>query len=61
MEHTENQRTSIWMRIGAVVVIVVAAWVLLKVVIGILSAVALTAAVVLALLGIVWAMTVLRR
>ena len=45
----------------AVVVLAVAAWVLMKLVIGVLTTIAWIVAVVVALAGIAWALTVLRR
>lgn len=61
MERTEKASTSLWMRALAVLVLAAAAWILLKMVIGVLTAVAWIAAVVVAVVGVLWAMTVLRR
>jgi Flp pilus assembly protein TadB len=52
----QDARPSILTRLIALVVLVVAAWVLLKIVIGIVAGVATVVAVVLALVGIVWAL-----
>jgi hypothetical protein len=49
-------RPSILTRLLALVVLVVAAWVLLKVVIGIVAGLSTLIVVVLALVGIVWAL-----
>jgi hypothetical protein len=43
-------------RVAALVVLVVAAWVLLKIVLGLLAGVATVIVVVLAIVGIVWAL-----
>jgi hypothetical protein len=45
----------------AVIVLVVAAWFLFKVVIGIVTAVAWIAAIVVGIVAVFWAMAVLRR
>ena len=45
----------------AVVALLVAAWVLFKVVIGVVTAVAWIAVVVLAVMAVLWAMSVLSR
>jgi hypothetical protein len=47
---------SLLTRFLALVVLVVAAWVLLKIVIGVLAGVATVIVVVLAIFGIVWAL-----
>jgi hypothetical protein len=51
-----EERPSIISRLIALAVLVVAAWVLLKVVIGVLAGVATVVVVVLALIGVVWAL-----
>jgi hypothetical protein len=45
----------------AVVVLLVAAWILFKVVIGVVAAVAWIAVIVLAVMAVLWAMSVLHR
>jgi hypothetical protein len=45
----------------AVVALLVAAWILFKVVIGVVTAVAWIVVVVLAVMAVLWAMSVLRR
>ena len=45
----------------ALVVMVVAAWILLKVVIGVVTTVAFFAAIVVGVLAVIWALSVLRR
>jgi hypothetical protein len=47
---------SLLTRFIALVVLVVAAWVLLKIVIGVLAGVATVVVVVLAIFGVVWAL-----
>jgi membrane associated rhomboid family serine protease len=44
-----------------VLIIAVAAWILLKVIIGVLSAVAWVVAIAVAVVGVLWALSVLRR
>ena len=61
MESARSSRSSLWIRVVAVVVLAVAAWVLLKLFIGVLTTIAWIVAVVVALAGIAWALTVLRR
>lgn len=61
MESTRSSRSSLWIRVLAVVVLAVAAWVLLKLVIGVLTTIAWIVAVIVALVGIAWALSVLRR
>jgi hypothetical protein len=56
---TESQGSSLLMRVLAIVVLAVAAWVLLKIVIGVLASIATLVAVVLAIAAIVWAIRVL--
>lgn len=60
MDFTRNAR-SLWIRLLAVVVLAVAAWVLLKLIVGALTTVAWIVAVVIALAGIAWALNFLRR
>ena len=45
----------------AVVALLVAAWILFKVVIGVVTAVAWVVVVVLAVMAVLWAMSILRR
>jgi hypothetical protein len=45
----------------AVVALLVAAWILFKVVLGVVTAVAWVVVVVLAVMAVLWAMSVLRR
>jgi hypothetical protein len=45
----------------AVVALLVAAWILFKVVIGVVTAVAWIAVIVVAVMAVLWAMSVLRR
>jgi hypothetical protein len=52
----EKTGPSLLTRFIALVVIVVAAWVLLKIVIGVLAGLATVIVVVLAIFGIVWAL-----
>ena len=52
----EHAGPSLLTRFIALVVLVVAAWVLLKIVIGLLAGVATIIVVVLAIFGIVWAL-----
>lgn len=61
MDSTTDSRPSLWLRLLAVIVIAVAAWLLLKMLIGVLTTVAWLAATVVALVGIAWALRVLRR
>ncbi len=49
------------MKALAVVVVLVAAWILFKVVIGVVAAVAWIVVVVLGIFAILWALSVLRR
>jgi hypothetical protein len=57
----EKTGPSLLSRVVAVAIIAVAAWLLLKVVIGVVVAVAWTAAAILAVIGVIWAVAVLRR
>lgn len=61
MDSTSNSRSSLWIRLLAVVVLAVAAWLMLRLIIGVLTTVAWVVAVVVALAGIFWAVRVLRR
>jgi hypothetical protein len=45
----------------AVVVLLIAAWILFKVVIGVVSAVAWVVVIVLAVMAVLWAMSILSR
>ncbi|CAA9462302.1 MAG: hypothetical protein AVDCRST_MAG38-224 [uncultured Solirubrobacteraceae bacterium] len=51
----------LWVRMIAVLVLAAAAWILLKMVVGVLTTLAWIAAVVIAVLGVMWALSVLRR
>lgn len=61
MDSTSNSRSSLWIRLLAVVVLAVAAWLMLRLIIGVLTTVAWVVAVLVALAGIFWAVRVLRR
>jgi hypothetical protein len=61
MERIEGSRSPLWMRALAVAVLAVAAWVLFKLVIGVLTAVAWVAVAVVGVVGVLWALSVLRR
>jgi hypothetical protein len=61
MEPTEKPGPSILTRAIAVLIVAVAAWILLKVIIGVLSAVAWVVAIAVAVVGVLWALSVLRR
>lgn len=52
----QEARPSILTRLVALIVLVVAAWILLKVVIGVLAGLSTLIVVVLAIVGIVWAL-----
>jgi len=54
MNETES-KTSIWGRLIALLVLAVAAWVLFKIVIGTVVAIAWTAAAIVAVLAVLWA------
>jgi hypothetical protein len=56
----EQTGPSFGRRVLAIIVIAIAAWVLLKIVISLAAAVASTVAVVLAIIGIFWAVRTLR-
>jgi hypothetical protein len=56
---TESRGSSLLMRFLAIVVLAVAAWVLLKIVIGVLASIATLVAVVVAIAAIIWAIRVL--
>jgi hypothetical protein len=58
-EKSENPGPSFGMRILAAVVLAVAAWFLLKIIIGIVAGVAWFVAVVVALIAVVWAVRTL--
>ena len=49
------------MKAIALVALLIAAWVLFKVVIGVVAAVAWVVVIVLAIMAVLWAMSVLRR
>ncbi len=56
---TENTSSPFLMKVLAIVVLAVAAWFLLKVVIGIVAGLATIVAVVLAIVAVVWAVRTL--
>ena len=56
---SQSRSASLLSRFFAVVVLAVAAWVLLKIVIGVLASIATAVAVILAIAAIVWAIRVL--
>ena len=58
MERTGPSFTS---RVVAVLILAVAAWLLFRVVIGIIAGVAWMVAAIVAVLGVLWALSVLRR
>jgi hypothetical protein len=55
MEETTEKKASIGSRIVAILVLAVAAWVLFKIVIGTVVAIAWTAAAIVAVVAILWA------
>jgi hypothetical protein len=57
--HDTQGRPSLAMRALAIVVLAVAAWILLKIVIGVLAGLATGLVVILALVAIVWAVRTL--
>ena len=61
MERIENSGSPLWTRVLAVVVLAAAAWIAFKLIIGVLSAIAWTVVAVVAVIGVVWALSVLRR
>ena len=61
MPHDEDVRPSMKSRLVALLVLAVAAWLLLKVVIGVITAVAWFVAVVVVIAGVIWAVSVLRH
>ena len=61
MEEIHDTRSPLWTRVLAVAVLALAAWVMLKLVIGVITTVAWVAAVVIAVVGVLWALSVLRR
>ena len=58
MEHTGS---SIGSRILAVLVLAVAAWLLLKVVLSVITGIAWTVGAVVLVVGVLWALSTLRR
>ena len=58
---TESSKPSLASRAIAVVVLAVAAWLLLKVVIGVVVAVAWTVAAIVAVIAVFWAIRTLTR
>ena len=59
MSTSSPSSSSLGKRALAILVLVVAAWILLKVVIGVVTAVATVIAVVLAIVAVIWAIRVL--
>ena len=57
---SEKTGSSFGMKLLAILILVVAAWFLLKVVIGLIAGVAWLIAVVLAIVGVLWAWNTLR-
>jgi hypothetical protein len=57
----ERTGTTLGMRALAVLVLAIAAWLLLKVVISVVAGLAWTVAAVVLVVGVIWAMSVLRR
>jgi hypothetical protein len=57
----ETSKSSITSRLIAVVILGVAAWVLLKIVIGVVVAVAWTVAAIVAVIAVFWALRTLTR
>jgi membrane associated rhomboid family serine protease len=57
---TEKTGSSFGMKLLAILILVIAAWFLLKVVIGLIAGVAWLIAVVLAVVGVLWAWNTLR-
>ena len=57
---TEKTGSSFGMKLLAILILAVAAWFLLKVVIGLIAGVAWIIAVVLAVVGVLWAWNTLR-
>ena len=58
---SESSKPSITSRLVAVVILGVAAWVLLKIVIGVVVAVAWTVAAIVAVIAVFWAVRTLTR
>lgn len=59
MSTSKPASSSLGMRVIAVLVLAVAAWILLKVVIGFVTAIATVVVVVLAIVAVIWAIRVL--
>ena len=57
----EGTGTSLLSRAAAILVLAVAAWILLKVVLGVITGVAFTLGAIILVLGVLWAFSVLRR
>ncbi len=57
----ERTGTTLGMRALAVLVLAIAAWLLLKVVISVVAGLAWTVAAVVLVVGVLWALSVLRR
>lgn len=61
MSNNASSSSGLAMKAVAVVALLVAAWILFKVVIGVVTAVAWIVVVVLAVMAVLWAMSILRR
>jgi hypothetical protein len=59
MSKIKSSARGLGIRVLAILVLAIAAWVLLKLLIGVVTAVAWTVAVVLAIVAIIWAIRVL--
>jgi hypothetical protein len=59
--NSEQTGPTLLTRVAAIVVLAVAVWILLRLVIGVITAVAWVVAIVVALAGVAWAVSVLRR
>jgi hypothetical protein len=59
MDETASKKPSLLRRFLALVVLAIAAWILLKIVIGIVAGLATVIVVVLAIVAVIWALSVL--
>ena len=59
--HEETSSSGFGIKLIAIAALLVCGWVLLKVVIGVLTTIAWVVVIVGALIGLIWAMSVLRR
>jgi hypothetical protein len=59
MDETASNKPSLLKRLLAIVVLAVAAWFLLRIVIGIVAGLATVIVVVLAIVAVIWALSVL--